>query len=66
MCVEEDSTGDGIYVVMAGLVKSSYQTPDGDTQVWLTLSDCPERQSKKVNEAAHLALVNKQACACLE
>ena len=25
--------GDGIYVVMAGLIKSSYQTPDDDTQV---------------------------------
>ena len=30
---DDDAEGDGIYVVMAGLVKSSYQTPDGDTQV---------------------------------
>ena len=30
---EEEEGGDGIYVVMAGLVKSSYKTPDGDTQV---------------------------------
>ncbi len=28
-----DMEGDGIYVVMAGLIKSSYQTPDDDTQV---------------------------------
>ncbi|DBA77107.1 hypothetical protein WJX77_005031 [Trebouxia sp. C0004] len=27
-----DMEGDGIYVVMAGLIKSSYQTPDDDTQ----------------------------------
>ena len=30
---EDEGGGDGIYVVMAGLVKSSYKTPDGDTQV---------------------------------
>ncbi|KAL3141541.1 Son of sevenless 1, variant 2 [Trebouxia sp. C0010 RCD-2024] len=29
---EEDRAGDGIYVVMAGLVKSSYRTPDGELQ----------------------------------
>ncbi len=32
--------GDGIYVVMAGLIKSSYQTPDDDTQVWASLRLC--------------------------
>ncbi|KAL3155128.1 Son of sevenless 1, variant 2 [Trebouxia sp. C0009 RCD-2024] len=29
---DEDKGGDGIYVVMAGLVKSSYRTPDGELQ----------------------------------
>ncbi len=32
--------GDGIYVVMAGLIKSSYQTPDDDTQVCARLRLC--------------------------
>ena len=35
---DSDMEGDGIYVVMAGLIKSSYQTPDDDTQVCARLS----------------------------
>lgn len=33
VATDEDEGGNGIYVVMAGLVKSSYKIPDGDTQV---------------------------------